>query len=80
MQGYDDQPSMEKALGKLASRSSRAKHKAWQGIQKSGGGSGYVCYQRLEGFLENCFCWQKEIDGSVAPESVGSVKFWRKVL
>jgi hypothetical protein len=36
MQGYADQPSMEDGLGRLASRSGKRKHKAWQGIHELG--------------------------------------------
>jgi hypothetical protein len=39
MQGYADQPSMEDALGRLASNRSKAEHEAWQETQESGGGS-----------------------------------------
>jgi hypothetical protein len=36
MQGYADQPSMGDGLGRLASRSGKRKHKAWQGIHELG--------------------------------------------
>lgn len=36
MQGYADQPSMKEGLGRLASRSGKREHKAWQGIHELG--------------------------------------------
>lgn len=59
MQGYDDQPSMEDVLGRLDSMSGRAKHKAWQGIQKLSAASVYVMLSEIVGLVGELFLLAK---------------------